>query len=178
MHNMREAIIRSARIDDATRLTEIYKYYVDETAISFEYEAPTVEEFAGRMKNIMAKYPYLVAEYEGKIIGYSYANTFKDRTAYDRSVELTIYLDKDYKGIGAGRILYEALEAELKKRGILNLYACICDPEVEDEYVDKNSTHFHEHLGFVTCGTFHKCGYKFDRWYDMIWMEKMIGEHA
>lgn len=62
--------------------------------------------------------------------------------------------------------------------GVLNLYACIGYPKVEDEYLNKNSAQFHEHLGFRLCGTFENCGYKFNRWYDMIWMEKIIGEHT
>ena len=61
--------------------------------------------------------------------------------------------------------------------GILNLYACIGYPQVEDEYLTRNSAQFHQHLGFALCGTFHNCGYKFGRWYDMIWMEKILGEH-
>ncbi|MBQ9572428.1 MAG: GNAT family N-acetyltransferase [Acidaminococcaceae bacterium] len=76
-----------------------------------------------------------------------------------------------------GRMLYEALETELKKMGILNLYACIGYPETEDEYLTRNSAGFHAHLGYVKVGEFHKCGYKFGRWYNMIWMEKIIGEH-
>ena len=78
---------------------------------------------------------------------------------------------------GVGRLLYQALEEELKKMGILNLYACIAYPVVEDEYLDKNSALFHEHMGYRKVGEFHKCGYKFGRWYSMIWMEKIIGEH-
>ena len=70
------------------------------------------------------------------------------------------------------------MEQRLKEMGILNLYACIAYPEVEDEYLDKNSVLFHEHLGYVKVGEFHKCGYKFGRWYNMIWMEKIIGEHV
>ncbi|MBP5305072.1 MAG: GNAT family N-acetyltransferase, partial [Lachnospiraceae bacterium] len=101
----------------------------------------------------------------------------KGRAAYDRSCEMTIYLDKDAKKKGYGRKLYTALEEELKKRGMLNLYACIGSPIVEDEYLTKNSEEFHAHLGYTKVGTFHKCGYKFGRWYDMIWMEKFIGEH-
>lgn len=80
---------------------------------------------------------------------------------------------------GLGRRLYEELADRLKKMGILNLYACIGYPQVEDEYLTKNSAEFHAHLGFELVGTFHNCGYKFDRWYDMVWMEKIIGEpHA
>ena len=69
------------------------------------------------------------------------------------------------------------LADRLKAMGVLNLYACIGYPQVEDEYLTRNSAQFHEHLGFTLAGTFHNCGYKFGRWYDMIWMEKIIGEH-
>ena len=76
-----------------------------------------------------------------------------------------------------GRIIYEALEKVLHDMGIINLYACIGLPERDDEYLTTNSADFHKHLGFVKIGEFHKCGYKFSRWYNMIWMEKIIGEH-
>ena len=74
-------------------------------------------------------------------------------------------------------MLYEALEEKLKAMGIQNMYACIAYLDVEDEYLTKNSAEFHEHMGFSKVGVFHKCGYKFGRWYDMVWMEKLIGEH-
>lgn len=77
-----------------------------------------------------------------------------------------------------GRIIYEALEKALREMGIRNLYACIGYPESDDEYLTTNSADFHAHLGFVKVGKFHKCGYKFGHWYDMIWMEKIIGEHV
>ena len=127
----------------------------------------------------MKKYPYLVIEQDGKIEGYAYAHAFVGRAAYDWSSELTIYLDPNARKGGLGRRLYEELADRLKKMGILNLYACIGYPQVEDEYLTKNSAEFHAHLGFELVGTFHNCGYKFDRWYDMVWMEKIIGEpHA
>ena len=169
--------IRSATPADAKRLLEIYSYYVENTAISFEYDVPSEEEFRGRIENTLRKFPYLVLEENDEIAGYAYAGVFKGRAAYDHSCELSIYLDKERKGKGFGRLLYEALERELKKRGFRNLYACIGDPVTEDEYLTRNSEHFHEHMGFVKVGTFHLCGYKFGRWYNMIWMEKLIGEH-
>ena len=88
--------------------------------------------------------------------------------------ELPIYLDHNAKKCGLGRKLYEALADRLKTMGILNLYACIGYPKVEDEYLNKNGAQFHEQLGFHLCGSFENCGYKFNRWYDMIWMEKII----
>lgn len=78
----------------------------------------------------------------------------------------------------AEQLLYEALESCLKQQGILNLNACIAYPEEEDEYLKKDSIAFHEHLGFQMVGMFHQCGYKFNRWYHMVWMEKQIGEHT
>ena len=82
------------------------------------------------------------------------------------------------KAIPLLRDLVQELEIALKEMGIINLYACIGDPEIEDEYLTKNSENFHQHMGYTKVGEFHKCGYKFGRWYNMIWMEKMIGEHS
>lgn len=171
-------IIRDARLSDAARLLEIYDHYVKNTAISFEYDTPSLEEFEARMeKRTLAGYPYLVAERDGRVDGYAYAGPFIARAAYDHSCELTIYLDHGAQKCGMGRALYEALEEALRERGILNLYACIGWPAAPDKYLTTNSADFHAHLGFKKVGEFHKCGYKFGRWYDMIWMEKLLGKH-
>ena len=169
--------VGNAKLKDAERLLEIYDYYVKNTAITFEYTTPTIEEFRVRMEKTMQKYPYLVAVKDEKIAGYAYAGAFVGRAAYDWSCETSIYLDKNARRCGIGKTLYAALEKELKKMGILNMYACIGYPDNEDEYLTKNSAEFHSHIGFVQVGEFHKCGYKFGRWYNMIWMEKIIGEH-
>lgn len=169
--------IRNAATADAARLVEIYDYYVKNTAITFEYETPSIERFKERMLSTMAHYPYLVIQKDDVIQGYAYAGPFIERAAYDWSCEMTIYLDHRARKNGLGRKLYEALEMALQEMGILNLYACIGYPEADDEYLTTNSADFHAHLGFVKVGRFHKCGYKFGCWYDMIWMEKIIGEH-
>ena len=174
---MSETKIRNVAINDAERLLEIYAYYVTDTAISFEYTVPSLAEFQSRIKRITEKYPYLVVEKDGQIQGYAYAHPFVEREAYDWCCETTIYLDKNARKCGLGRMLYEALEARLKEMGIINLYACIARTDKKDEYLNNNSPEFHEHLGYKTVGEFRKCGYKFGRWYDMIWMEKIIGEH-
>ena len=166
--------IRSAAPGDAGRLLEIYSYYIKNTAITFEYDVPSPEEFGGRIENTLKKYPYLVLEDGGAIVGYAYAGVLKDRAAYSRSCEVSIYVDREMRRRGYGRALYSALEEELKRRGMLNLYACIADPITEDEYLGKDSERFHEHLGFVKVGEFHRCGYKFGRFYNMIWMEKIL----
>ena len=170
-------LIRKVNIEDAEEILEIYAPYVTETAITFEYEVPSKAEFRDRIEKITKKYPYLVAVINEKIVGYAYASTFKDRAAYDWCVETSIYLKKDFHGNGIGKRLYEALEAALKKQNILNVNACITYVEAADEYVSNASMHFHKKMGYQLVGRFHQCGYKFGKWYDMIWMEKMLGEH-
>lgn len=175
---MNDVVIRRARAGDAAAILNIYAYYVEHTAITFEYDVPSLDEFRDRIANTLKKYPFLVAQRNGEIVGYAYAGAFGGRAAYDWSTETTVYLAPDERKRGLGRTLYGALEQALAKMGVLNLYACIGYPEVEDEYLTRNSAEFHRHLGFATVGAFRKCGYKFDRWYDMIWMEKIIGTHA
>lgn len=170
--------IRVATEEDAEELLQIYRPYVEETVITFEYEVPSAEEFRQRITHTLEKYPYLVAEKEGRIVGYAYASAFKERAAYDWAVETTIYLEKGSRKKGIGRNIYNALEDALRMQHILNLNACIGYPEVEDEYLTKNSADFHAHLGYRLVGEFKQCGYKFGRWYNMVWMEKMTGEHG
>lgn len=172
-----EMIIRTASEADAPALLEIYAPYVERTAITFEYEVPSVDEFASRIRNTLQKYPYLIAEKGGRILGYAYAGPFHDRPAYDWSVETSIYVDTSLKHMGIGRKLHDALEQALQEQGILNMNACIAYPSTEDEYLNKNSVEFHTHMGYRLVGEFYKCGYKFHRWYNMVWMEKLIGEH-
>ena len=169
--------IRTATLSDAQALLNIYSPYVEHTAITFEYDVPSVEEFASRIKNTLQKYPYLVAEKNGRLLGYAYASPFHERPAYDWAVETSIYVDQNIKHQGMGRRLHDALEDALRSQGILNMNACIAYPPEEDEYLDKNSVEFHTHMGYRLVGEFYKCGYKFHRWYNMVWMEKLIGNH-
>lgn len=169
--------IRVATVDDAKEILDIYKYYITDTAITFEYDVPTVEEFKGRISKTLEKYPYIVCELDGKIVGYAYVSAFKERAAYDWSVETSIYVDKDCKGKGIGKQLYSVLEDICREMNIKNVNACIAYPGVVDQYLDFNSIDFHHHLGYEDVGIFHNCAYKFGTWYHMIWMEKMIGNH-
>ncbi len=181
--------IRSAKVEDAAALQSIYRPYVENTAITFEYDAPSVEEFAERIRRMLEKYPYLVLERTeesvaggngagtAEILGYCYAGVFKGRAAYSHSVETSIYVKMGEHGKGYGRALYIELEKELKARGILNAYACIASPKPGSTHLDNSSQKFHEHMGYSLVGTFNDCAYKFGQWYNMIWMEKMLGEH-
>ena len=174
---MNEISLREVTPDDAEELLKIYEYYVLSTAITFECDVPSADEFRRRIEHTLERYPYIAAVEDGKIVGYAYAGEFVGRKAYDWSAELTVYVDHHIRKKGIGGLLYRELENILQKMGIINLYACIGYPQTDDEYLTKNSEEFHAHLGFKTVGTFTKCGYKFGRWYDMIWMEKVIGEH-
>lgn len=158
--------------DDAAELLEIYAPYVRDTAISFEYDVPSLEEFQGRIINTLKKFPYIKAVKDNKITGYAYAGEFKTRRAYEISSEVSIYVHKDFRGQGIGRLLYGELEKRLAAQGILNIYACVAFPEKEDEYLTRNSFEFHKHLGFRTAGHFTDCAKKFGRFYGMVWLEK------
>lgn len=172
-----EFIIRIASIDDAEELLKIYAPYVEKTAITFEYDVPSIEEFKRRIEITLQRYPYIVIENENEILGYAYASAFINRSAYDWSAETTIYIKEDIRKMGLGKKLYNAIENLCKAQNIINLNACIGYPEKEDKYLTKNSKQFHEHLGYAFVGEFHKCGYKFERWYNMIWMEKILMDH-
>ena len=136
-----------------------------------------MEEFRERIRRIRERYPYLLAESEGEILGYAYASPFHERRAYDWAAETSIYLRRDRRRQGLGRKLYEALEEILRMQGITDLYACIACPEGEDPYLNGDSILFHQRMGFRTVGRFPSCGYKLHRWYHMVWMAKNIGEH-
>ena len=172
--------IREAAPGDAQACLDIYDWYVANTAITFEYETPSLSEFLGRMETVQKKYPWLIAERGGRIVGYAYAGAFHPRAAYNWAAESTIYLDHDLQRAGIGRVLYTALEDAVRSQGILNLCACIGYPHdrVEDEHLTCNSADFHAHMGYRMVGCFDRCGYKFGRWYDMVWMEKLLAPHT
>lgn len=168
-------LIRSAVPADAGEILKIYAPYVEKTAISFEYEVPTHEEFQSRVEGILANYPYLVAVEDGEIVGYSYASRFKPRKAYDHVAEVSIYIAEDHKGKGIGRALYEELEQQLVAKNVFVAYACITETErANDEYLTDDSINFHTKMGYRLVGRHELCGYKFGRWYSMIWMEKVL----
>lgn len=173
----RDTRVRVATVQDAQALLAIYAPYVKQTAITFEYEVPSADEFASRIARVLQRYPYLVAERGGEILGYAYVGAFNERAAYDWAVETSIYVKMAQKRQGLGKTLYHLLEEILKAQGILNLNACIAYTETPDTYLTNDSVAFHERLGYRLVGQFHQCGHKFNRWYDMVWMEKHIGAH-
>lgn len=171
-----EIAIRNATADDAEVLLGIYAPYVEKTAITFEIEVPSVDDFRSRIIATQKRFPYLVAERHDAIVGYAYVGTFKDRAAYDHCVETSVYVAEDERGGGVGTALYAALEACMPAIGVTNLNACIAWTPQEDEHLDNRSEAFHARLGYTKVAHFHRCGYKFGHFYDMIWMEKILSQ--
>ncbi len=161
---------RLAKEDDAKEILAIYASYINIDNITFEYEVPNIIEFRQRIAKVITKYPYIVALYQGKIVGYTYASTFRDRIAYNWGLETSIYLTPEVKGQKLGKKLYTKLEQILKIQHITNLVASIT-------YPNPQSIAFHEKMGYKKIAHFTKCGYKQGKWYDMIFMEKFINKH-
>ncbi len=174
---MSDIILRPAVPTDAAALLDIYAPYVTQTAITFEYDVPSVDEFRGRIESTLRRYPYLVAVRDGAPVGYAYTGAFHPRSAYAWAAETSIYLRQDERGHGLGRTLYAALETISRAQSIQDLYACIAYAEPEDEHLTNASARFHERLGYTLAGQFRRCACKFDTWYGMIWMGKPLGDH-
>ena len=145
-------MIRVVTENDTEELLEIYGYYIENTAITFEDTIPSIEEFQKRIRETLEKYPYLVYEEEGRILGYAYVGAFNKRAAARWMAETSVYVRKDVVNKGIGKVLYEELEKILKKQNIIKLIACIADAETEDKYLPKKSVEFHRHMGYETVG--------------------------
>ena len=163
--------IRLAKPSDARSLLDIYAPYVENTAITFEYEVPTIEDFAIRIEKTLEKYPYLVAEEDGVVLGYAYASTYYARAAYDQAVELSVYVSQDARGKGVGSKLYDALEDLLDQMGYVHFLACISLP-------NEASLALHRKRGYQRVAHFPKIGYKFNRWHDIVWLQKSLDKEA
>lgn len=160
-------VIRSVKPSDASAILSIYSYYVLNSAVTFELAVPTKKEMEDRIALFSASFPYLVAEEDGHVEGYCYAHALNPREAYRKSVELSIYVDKDAHGRGIGTRLYSELEKELKERGFSALYAIVTTP-------DCGSVAFHRKAGFKIVGKLTDCGEKFNRKWSVVYMEKHI----
>ena len=161
--------IRQVQLSDAEQILKVYAPFITDTCISFEYVVPSVEEFPQRIAGISAEYPYIVLEEDDEIVGYAYAHRYLERVAYSWDVEVTIYLAPKVQGKGLGVVLYDALEKLLALQNIKNLYSCITGDNV-------HSIEMHRSMGYERIGTFPKAGFKHDRWLDVVWMAKTIGE--
>ena len=161
--------IRRARPSDAPALLAIYAPLVERTAISFEEEVPTVEQFAGRIEKALSRWEWLVAEDARGCLGYAYGSTHRERAAYRWSVEVSAYVHEQARREGVGGRLYLALFEALAAKGFCNAYAGIALP-------NDASVALHRSVGFAPCGVFHRVGCKFGRWHDVAWFERKLRE--
>ena len=166
----KNTLFRLATKEDAKEILEIYRYYIENTTITFEYDVPTIKEFEKRIEDIEGEYPYIVCLVDDRIVAYAYAHKVWERAAYQWDVELSVYTDKDYVGNGFGKKMYNILIDILRLQNVINIYGCVTFP-------NENSEKLHNYLGFKKNGVFTKAGYKFGKWLDVMWFEKAILEH-
>ena len=159
--------LRFATPQDAPSLLAVYAPYVEGTTVSFEFSVPSVREFARRIEETAQRYPYLLWEAEGRVVGYACAHQLLPRPAYQWAAELTVYLEEGAAGCGLGRRLYGALCDLLRLQGVRTVYGCVTAENAP-------SVAFHRALGFREAGRFPAAGHKLGRWLDVLWLEKTI----
>lgn len=168
IHCCEQAVaIRPVQPSDADAIASIYNNYVLNTAISFETEAVTVEEMRSRIMEISRKYPYFVAECDGKVAGYCYAHEWKSRPAYYRTWETTVYIDERIRHLHLGHRLMDKLVEECRGRECHALIACITGD-------NEASIAFHRSLGFEQVSLFKEVGFKFGRYLDVVDYELLL----
>lgn len=160
-------MIRIATVADVPEILAIYAPYIETSTATFEYDVPCLRSFTQRFLTVTEKFPWLVWEEDGKILGYAYASAPYERAAFAWCAEPSVYLLPEARGRGIGKKLYAALEAILKEQGYQVLYALITDE-------NEPSIRFHEKQGYHKCVHFPDCGFKFGRWLGLIWMEKRL----
>lgn len=163
--------LRIARSVDAEGVLSIYTPNVKETSVTFDYDAEEAKVFCQNIEAILDEFPWIIAEYEGRIIGYAYARKHRDRAAYRWCAESSIYIHSEYQGKGLAKILYEALLDILQAQNIINVYSGIAQP-------NENSTMFHIKMGFTPVGVYKRVGFKNNQWHDVLWVHKVLTKHV
>lgn len=162
---------RRATEDDVVSILAIYAPYVTDSAITFEYDVPSEEEFRQRIRTISAEYPYFVCESDGQIIGYAYAHRHMERAAYQWNAEISIYIRQGFTGKGLGKTMCQTLIDLLRLQGIRNVFSCVTIP-------NERSAHLHHSMEFSTEGIFQNAGYKCGKWQTIAWFRKNIAPYT
>ena len=163
------ATIRLASQSDAEQLRDIYAPFCENTPVSFETQAPTVDEMRRRIAKTLRSYPWLLYENEGHVLGYAYASSHRERAAYRWAVDVSAYVREGYRRLGVGRSLYSSLLALLHLQGFYRALAGITLP-------NPGSVGLHQAMGFQSLGTYHNIGYKCGRWHDVQWFQLALRE--
>ena len=159
--------IRTAQPADVPAMLSIYDEFVRHTAVSFEYETPTPQEFLERLRAHIAVYPWLVYEENGAVLGYAYAGRAFERAAYAWNAEISCYLAPSARGRGVGRRLYAQIEEILRDMGVRKVFAVVTSANAP-------SVAFHRALGYRDAARFTDVGFKHGAWYDVLWLEKQL----
>src|SRR5262249_17743229 len=165
------AMIWLAGEHDAGAVQAIYAPYVRDTAISFELDPPSVDEMRQRITDALLRWPWLVCERDGAVLGYAYAGKYRVRAAYEWSVDVSVYIDQRSRRSGIGRGLYTALLKLLELQGFYNAYAGITLPNAA-------SVGLHEAMGFTPVGVYRTVGYNLGGWHDVGWWQRALREHT
>ena len=168
---MSKVRIRLATPKDGAAILNIYKWYIENTAITFETEVPSIEAFGQRIENTLARFPWLVCEIDGVVAGYAYASKHRDRAAYQWSADLSIYVDEKYHRRHIAKALYQVLEEVLKLQGYYTVFSSVTTPNPKSEA-------FHAAYGFDTIGVFENVGYKSGQWRDVKWFKYALADYA
>ncbi len=152
-------IIRDINEKDIPAVLDIYRPYITDTRITFEYDVPSAEDFTRRVRRYTRQFPWLVACEGGRIVGYGYASAYRSRTAYQWDCELSVYVDKDRLKRGCGRAIYRELLGRVALQGYYNAYGVVALPNEE-------SVRLHEHFGFRLEGIQKNTGFKHGQWVD------------
>lgn len=167
---MSEVKIRLAIPEDGETLLNIYKWYIENTAITFETEVPSAEAFGQRIENTLTRYPWLVCEVDGAVAGYAYASKHRERAAYQWSADFSIYVNEKYHRRHIAKALYQVLEEVLKLQGYYTVYAGVTTP-------NPKSDAFHTAFGFDIVGVFENVGYKLGEWRGVKWFKHTLTDY-
>jgi phosphinothricin acetyltransferase len=163
-------MIRLANPTDAVAILAIYAPYIRNTSITFETGVPAVADFANRIRSYLENWPWLVYEKDGQIVGYAYASRYRERVAYQWSIECSVYIHNDHHRSGIARALYSSLFSILKVQGFTNVYAVINLP-------NDPSIALHESMGFKYFATYEKVGYKLGKWKNVGWWQLQLNDY-
>lgn len=162
-------VIRLAERKDAASMLAIYAPYIRGTSVTFETDIPAISDFEARVMHYMEKAPWLVAEINSRIAGYAYASVYRDRVAYQWSMECSVYVDDSFHRRGVAQALYAALFSILQQQGFRNVYAVINLP-------NERSVALHESMGFSWFATYEQVGYKLGQWKNVGWWRLILNE--
>jgi L-amino acid N-acyltransferase YncA len=160
-------MIRSVTLNDAAEIAEIYNYYILNTTVTFEEQIVSVDTMKSRIEEVTSKYSWLIYEYEGKIVGYAYATSWKPRNGYRYSVETSVYLQNGTSGKGIGSALYSELISGLRS---FDVHAIIGGMALPNDA----SIALHKKFGFEQVAHFKETGFKFGKWVDVAYWEKIL----